>query len=71
MIRFILAQNPLSVDGGGIYGSFLQYSLFFALLGSALLVFFYFWRKGKLDMDEAPKMQMMNEDEYPKRKPHE
>ena len=34
-----------------------------AFVGSALLVFIYLWRKGRLDMDEEPKFQMMKDDE--------
>lgn len=51
------------IDGGGVYGAFMHYSLFFALLGSALIAFIYFWRKGRLDMDESPKIEMMRDDE--------
>lgn len=56
----------LLLDVSGIYGSTMQYSLFFALMGSALLVFIYFWRKGRLDMDESPKYQMLNDEEEKK-----
>jgi hypothetical protein len=52
------------LDGIGIYGTVLHYSLIFALVGSAALVFFYFWRNGRLDMDEETKMQMFEQDEY-------
>lgn len=54
----------MTLDGSGIYGSLLHYSFLFAFLGSALLLLFYFWSKGRLDMDEEPKMQMMQADEY-------
>lgn len=51
------------VDGGGIYGSVLHYSLTVAMVGSAFLLFLYCWRKGRLDMDEEPALEMMrNED---------
>jgi len=50
-------------DGAGVIGSVLHYSLLFALIGSALLIFLYLWRKGRLDMDEEPKFQMMKADE--------
>lgn len=50
-------------DGIGITGTTLHYSLLFALFGSTLLVFLYLLRKGRLDMDEEPKTQMM-EDEH-------
>lgn len=49
-------------DGIGIYGSLMHYGLVIAFAGSAFMVFLYLWRKGRLDMDEAPKIQMMQED---------
>lgn len=51
------------LDGCGVYGSILHYTLFFFLMGSALIAFLYFWKKGRLDMDESPKMQMMHEED--------
>lgn len=50
-------------DSSGIYGGILHYSIVFALVGGALLAFLYFWNKGRLDMDEGPKIQMMSDDE--------
>jgi hypothetical protein len=52
-------------DPSGVYGSLLHYSLVLALIGSTLLVFIYLWRKGRLDLDEEPKHQMMKESEEP------
>lgn len=49
-------------DGSGVYGSLLHYSFLFALMGSTFLVFVYLWRKGRLDMDEEAKWQMMKEE---------
>lgn len=54
------------VDLGGVYGTALHYSLIFAFMGSAMLIFAYLWRKGRLDMDEEPKMQMMLDEELVK-----
>jgi hypothetical protein len=51
------------LDGGGVYGHVLHYSLIFAMIGSAILVFLHLRRKGKLDMDEDPKLQMMHHEE--------
>jgi hypothetical protein len=48
-------------DVSGIYGGILDYAIIFSIVGSALLAFLYFWSKGRLDMDEEPKMQMMND----------
>ena len=50
-------------DWSGIYGGIFHYSMIFAFFGGALLAFFYFWRKGKLDFDEEPKVQMMRDEE--------
>jgi len=47
-------------DGAGIIGSLWHYSMLIALVGSTLLVFIYLWRKGRLDMDEEAKYQMMD-----------
>lgn len=51
------------LDGIGVYGEALQYSMALALIGSAVFVFLYLWYKGKLDMDEQAKMQMYWMDE--------
>lgn len=51
------------VDGAGVYGAVLHYSLVMAFVGSAFVSFIYFWKKGRLDMDEEPKFQMMEADE--------
>ena len=50
------------IDGMGIYGHFLHYALVIALVGSAFLIFLYLWKKKRLDMDEEPKFQMMQEE---------
>lgn len=47
------------LDGGGVVGYTLHYALVIAMVGSALLLFLYLKRKGRLDMDEEPKFQMM------------
>lgn len=57
------------IDGIGIYGTVLHYSLLLALAGSAVLFFLYFWKKGRLDMDEEPKVQMWQNDD--REVPHE
>jgi len=49
-------------DGGGLYGSLWHYSMLFTLMGSTLLVFIYLWHKGRLDIDEEAKHQMMKEE---------
>jgi len=48
-----------TLDGFGIYGWMVTYTMGAAFFGSALLVFIYLWRKGRLDMDEGPAIQML------------
>ncbi|NGX41998.1 MAG: hypothetical protein K940chlam7_00272 [Chlamydiae bacterium] len=50
-------------DGIGIYGCILHYSMLIAIVGSSFLIFIYLWRKGRLDMDEEPKWEMMKLDD--------
>jgi hypothetical protein len=47
------------LDGEGVYGTFLNYSITLFYMGGALIVFFYLWHSGRLDMDEVAKLQMM------------
>lgn len=51
------------IDGIGIYGAVLHYSLLIALVGSTFLIFVYLWCKGRLDMDEGAKERMMKGDD--------
>jgi hypothetical protein len=51
------------IDAMGIYGNFFHYALIIALVGSAFMIFCYLWKKNRLDMDEEPKFQMMQEEE--------
>ena len=51
------------IDGMGIYGHFLHYAVVIALVGSAFLLFLYLWKNKRLDIDEEPKFQMMQEEE--------
>lgn len=50
-------------DEAGACGLVMHYAFVFAIVGSSLLAFFYFWSKGKLDMDEEPKLRMLQEQE--------
>lgn len=54
------------IDAMGIYGNIFHYALVISLVGSAFLVFFYLWRKNRLNMDEEPKFQMMQDEEIQK-----
>lgn len=49
------------IDGGGVYGNALHYAMVVFFAGTSLILFVYLWTKGKLDMDEAPKFQMLEE----------
>ena len=49
------------LDGGGVTSYLVYYSMVCALVGSTLLVFIYLWFKGRLDMDEEAKYQMMRD----------
>jgi hypothetical protein len=50
------------IDGTGIHGLILHYALLFAFFGSAFFVWLYLWSQKKLDMDEEPKLRMMEKD---------
>lgn len=50
------------IDGQGIYGFVLHYSLLFALFGSGLLIFLYLWKKKRLDMDEEAKFHLFEDE---------
>lgn len=50
-------------DSSGVYGGILHYSMVISLVGAAFLAFVYFWSKGRLDMDEGPKFDMMRDEE--------
>ena len=52
-----------TLDGFGIHGMALHYATIFLFVGTAALAFAYFWQKGRLDMDETPKFQMLNEED--------
>lgn len=54
-------MNLAVIDSMGVYGSIFHYALVIAFVGSAFLIFFTLWRKKRLDMDEEPKYQMMQE----------
>lgn len=63
-LQVILAFGLVSgKDDSGIYGGIFHYAMVFAFVGAALLAFLYFWKKGRLDMDEEAKIQMMQNDD--------
>ncbi|CDZ79842.1 hypothetical protein BN1013_00342 [Candidatus Rubidus massiliensis] len=50
-------------DSLGIYGMYAHYAGIIFFVGTAAIMFSYLWYKGKLDMDEEPKIQMLEERE--------
>lgn len=50
------------MDSFGVYGMAADYAVIFLFTGGALIGFLYFWGRGRLDMDEEPKFEMMKED---------
>lgn len=57
-------MNPNQLDAFGIYGDLLRFGVLFALVGGSMTIFFYLWRKDRLDMDEEPKHAMMETDDH-------
>lgn len=51
------------LDAGGVYGQYYHYAFTIFFSGAAFIMFAYLWWKGRLDMDEEAKEQMMNKDE--------
>ena len=51
-----------TVDGFGVYGNYLHFGMVIWFVGSAFLIFIYLWKKGRLDMEEDAKYQMMQPD---------
>lgn len=49
------------LDQEGVYGTYLSYAQIFLFSGGSLVLFFYFWSKGRLGMDEEAKFQMMED----------
>lgn len=50
-------------DATGIWGGLTHYSLVICFVGGAFIIFLYLWKRGKLNMDEGPKFEMMESDE--------
>jgi hypothetical protein len=51
------------IDGFGVYGHYLHYGCVILFVGGALIIFLYLWQKGRLDMDEEAKYQMMKKED--------
>ena len=51
------------IADNGYMGSLAHMFWIFAFFGSALIVFIYLWRKGRLDFDEEPKWTLFEQDE--------
>lgn len=52
-----------TLDGTGLYGTLIHFAFSAAFFGSAVLIFLYLWKKGRLDMDEEPAARMVNDDD--------
>ncbi len=52
----------MKIDPVGACGTWVHYAFVLAFVGSAFLVFLYLWRKNRLDMDEEPKIKMMQDE---------
>ena len=50
------------IDGSGVIGLLVGYTFMAACSLSALLAFYYAWKRGILSHEEAPKYQMMQEE---------
>jgi hypothetical protein len=54
----------IEVDAWGFAGLALDYALVFFFTIGALMLFIYFWWNRRLDFDECPKYQMLEEDDH-------
>jgi len=52
-----------TVDNSGTIGGIVQFMYAAALFGSSVLIFLYLWKKGRLDFDQGPANQMLDDDE--------
>jgi nitrogen fixation-related uncharacterized protein len=50
------------LDGVGLYGELLHFIIALVSFGTAVLIFIYLWRKGRLDMDEGPAERMLHDE---------
>lgn len=51
----------IELDGAGVYGSVLGFSMTVAYVGSAFIIFLYLFSKGNLSLDEEAARNMMKE----------
>lgn len=52
-------NQTIAFDCLGVYGNYLHYGAVIVLVGSAFFIFLHLWKTKRLDMDEEPKFQMM------------
>lgn len=62
-MMLLTLASVADIDSSGVFGGILSYAVVFMVVGSAFLAFLYLWSKGRLDMDEEPKVQMMQDKE--------
>lgn len=55
------------LDSSGFVGQFIYYLTLIFVMGLTILIFLYFWKERKLDMDENPKYQMMRDEHNEKK----
>lgn len=53
----------MTVDGWGLTGLIMDYSMIVAFSGSTAILFLYFWKKGALNFEEDSKYEMLKEDD--------
>lgn len=58
----------MTLDSFGIAGMAIDIAFILMVSGGAVIFFIYFWVNDRLDMDEEPKHQMMEEDLNDRRK---
>lgn len=52
----------MSFDSFGWTGLIIDYAIIVLFSGSALILFCYFWKKGKLNFEESIKFQMFEDE---------
>lgn len=57
-----LAYLAKILDGNGLYGSLIHAAIALFFGGSALCIFFFLWKNGRLDMNEEPAHHMLKDD---------
>jgi hypothetical protein len=59
-----------TLDGEGLIGTLLSYSLTLFIFGSSLLLFLYFYSKGSLSFDDEAAKQMLVKEASDRKQDH-